>query len=92
MRWRPLHVSSAAEDLWADPAGEYLSLLHAEPVYHLLGVDCHLPANPPPTGDSITGRLSYHIRPGVHNILPEDWSHFLAFTDREVAGTSVEDS
>lgn len=81
---RPLYVASAAEDLWADPKGEFLSLLHAEPVWHLLGVDSALPDAQPSTGDAITGPLSYHIRPGQHDILAEDWARYLDFADCEV--------
>jgi hypothetical protein len=81
---RPVHVASAAEDLWADPKGEFLSLVHAQPVWQLLGVEATLPPAHPPSGGSITGPLSYHIRPGKHDLLLEDWLHFLDFADREL--------
>lgn len=81
---RPLYVASAAEDLWADPKGEFLALLHAEPVWHLIGVDSHLPKEHPSVGDTVQGPLSYHIRPGEHGILAEDWTRYLDFADREV--------
>ena len=54
---RSVYVASAQEDLWADPKGEFLSLVHAGPVYALfgrrgLGASELPPAGVPLHGDS----------------------------------------
>lgn len=64
---RPLCVASATEDLWADPKGEKLALEEAGKVYKLFG------------GKQKT---FYHIREGKHNILLEDWQHYIAVADK----------
>jgi hypothetical protein len=35
---RPVYVSSASQDEWADPLGEFLSCVHATPAYELYGL------------------------------------------------------
>jgi len=83
---RPVYVASAAEDLWADPRGEFLSALHAGPVYRLLGstglASAAMPALAQPlSGD---GRVGYHIRPGKHDQTDYDWACYLNFADRHL--------
>ncbi len=76
---RPVYVASASEDRWADPKGEYLSLFHAQPVYHLLGVKSQLPQEWEPVAHAHQGPLGYHLRNGAHNLTTTDWKHFLNF-------------
>ncbi len=85
---RLLYVSSADEDLWADPRGEFLGAKHAEPIYHLLGVQGleteHMPRVESPVQ---IGRIGYHIRKGGHGIEQYDWLRYLDFTDKHWKGS-----
>ena len=77
---RPVYVASAEEDRWADPRGEFLSCVHADPVYRLLGSSgFNGIAEPPALNRSVGGRIGYHLRPGRHDLTPADWWHYLAF-------------
>jgi hypothetical protein len=81
---RPLYVTSASEDLWADPRGEFLGLKNAEPVYALykkLGInqtDSPSPENP------VGKDIRYHIRKGKHDILWYDWKEFIRFANEQL--------
>ena len=77
---RAVYVASADEDLWADPRGEYASLVAAGPVFKLFGLK-HItdPAMPPLNTPRHVGSTGYHIRTGVHNLTEQDWGFFLDF-------------
>jgi hypothetical protein len=78
---RPVYVASASEDLWADPKGEFLAARGAEPVYRLLGVEGMAGQAMPAPGEALISRISYHLRPGPHDITTWDWAHYLRFAD-----------
>ena len=91
---RSVYVASADEDLWADPKGEFLSLVHAAPVYDLFDLKTigHetlddkslMPFVSPPPLDQplIVGPTGYHVGRGPHGLTHVDWGRFLNFADR----------
>lgn len=79
---RPVYAASAEEDRWADPLGEFLSLVHAEPVYLLLGTDGLGTDKLPDLNQPVGKTMGYHIRTGKHDVLEFDWKAYLDFADR----------
>jgi hypothetical protein len=80
---RALYVACAAEDLWGDPKGSYLSLYHSVPVFKLLKTKTSLPEIMPPLNKQVIGgKVAYHIRDGSHNMLLKDWNWFMDFADQ----------
>jgi len=79
---RAVYIGSADRDLWADPRGEYLGLVHASPVYSLWN---HKPMScdrmPPLDTQVIHGPRAYHVRSGSHNLTLEDWNYYMDFAD-----------
>ncbi|MGB3587824.1 MAG: acetylxylan esterase [Tunicatimonas sp.] len=79
---RPLYVASAKEDQWADPKGEFLSAIHATPVYQLLGQEGLPTTQMPPVDRPVIGTIGYHVRSGGHDINYYDWEQYLIFADK----------
>ena len=79
---RPVYVTSATKDLWADPKGSYLSLVHGQKVYDLYRKLSGLtPDAPPPNSPIIKSFLGYHNREGIHDLTVYDWTNFVRFAN-----------
>ncbi|HJZ53477.1 MAG TPA: acetylxylan esterase [Gemmataceae bacterium] len=80
---RPVLFTNAAEDLWANPRGQFEVLKAANPAYKLYGQDGLTAEKPPAPGDPlIDTRLGYWIRPGQHAMSPPDWKTYMDFADK----------
>ena len=79
---RPLYVSSAVEDRWADPRGEFLAAVAAGPVWELFGKVGLGTATDPVVDTAIGSSIGYHVRSGPHDITAVDWGHFADFATR----------
>lgn len=79
---RALYVDCASEDLWGDPKGSYIALYNAVPVFQLFNSDTKIPETMPPLNKQVTGgKVGFHIRDGVHDMLLKDWNWFMNMGD-----------
>ncbi len=76
---RPVYVTSAQDDQWADPKGEFLGVVNANPVYRLFGKQGLPVSVMPPLNSPVMGDLGYHIRTGPHALTYYDWDRFMEF-------------
>jgi hypothetical protein len=79
---RPVLLSNATEDLWANPAGQFEMLRGADPVYQLVAGDGLGAAGMPPVGKLLDSRLGYFLRAGNHSMEKADWDTWLDYADR----------
>lgn len=80
---RPVYVTNASKDLWADPKGTFLAVKAAEPVYALYGIEPELPKNQPGIDEPVIGsHFGYHNHEGEHNMTAYDWGNFIRFAKK----------
>lgn len=81
---RPVLITSAQEDHWADPKGEFLGGLGADPVYRLLGTDGMAAKEWPAPSVLVDSRIGYQLRPGKHDVMMEDWQAYVKFARKHL--------
>jgi hypothetical protein len=78
---RPVLLSNAAEDQWANPSGQFDVLKAAEPVYRLFGLPGCDASKMPAPGQLVPSVLGYYYREGKHSMNKDDWKAFLDYAD-----------
>lgn len=78
---RPVYITSAENDQWADPKGMFLACVAAGPVYKLLGAQDLGTHQMPGLNQPIMHTLAFHYRTGKHEVTAYDWEQFLKFAD-----------
>ena len=80
---RPVMFSTAAEDRWSNPPGQFEVLRSASKVYEFLGAGKLEAEKFPEIGKpSLDGALGFYYREGKHANTAEDWAVFLDFADK----------
>ncbi len=79
---RPVLLSNATEDIWANPAGQFDMLRAADPVYRLVTGEGIEATQMPEIGTLVNSRLGYFIRAGKHSTTKVDWNAWLDYADK----------
>ena len=80
---RPLYVSTAIHDLWADHKGQWMGAYHASPAYGLYDTEVAFDSAIQPNVNEpiIKSQMGYHVRTGFHGLKLYDWERFMEFIE-----------
>ncbi len=81
---RPVLLTTAVEDVWSNPAGQFQMLKAAEPAYKLIGSAGCSADKMPEVNALIDSPLGYWIRPGKHSMNKDDWKTFCDYADKRL--------
>lgn len=74
---KPVYIASASDDAWADPEGEFLAGVHAEPVYELFKLPGLGTTKWPGMQQPVGQMIRYHLREGKHDVTKYDWEQWI---------------
>ena len=80
---RPLYVSNAQHDLWADQKGQWIGTYNAMSSYQLYKKNVAFPSEQQPAINEpiIKSTIGYHVRSGVHGLELYDWEQYMKFIE-----------
>ena len=83
---RTIIIGSAEEDLWADPASEFLCLASVNDAYKIYGKQglVHNDEIPTPVTLLKDGDSCYHIRHGKHYLSRKDWRAYMTIINERL--------
>lgn len=81
---RLAYITSATEDCYADPKGEFLAGVAASDYYRLFGKEGIGTTEMPAPKVPLHGDIGYYLRVGEHSITPENWDAILDFADKRL--------
>jgi hypothetical protein len=80
---RPVFITGGTQDQWADPKGEFLACVGAEPVYKLLGKKgLNVTNMPAPDVSLVDGEIAFRYHKGGHTD-GLDWPVFIEFAKKQ---------
>jgi hypothetical protein len=86
---RPVYITGAQDDQWADPHGMFLAAVAAGPVYKLLGAEGLETDQMPGINQPIVHTIGFHVRDGKHAVTAYDWDQYLAFADAHLKAPGI---
>ncbi len=81
---RPVLLTNATGDEWADPEGQFNMLVAATPVYELHDSEGINTTVFPGENKLIDSKLGYFIRPGKHDMTETEWRVWMEFCDKHL--------
>jgi hypothetical protein len=78
---RPLLLSNATDDAWANPPGQFELLRLASDAWRLLGADGLSASGYPEEGRLVASRCGWFRRAGAHCVTAMEWSAWLDFAE-----------
>lgn len=80
---RPLYVSNAQHDFWADQKGQWIGTYNARPAYQLYNKEVAFTSDRQPgiNRPVIKSTIGYHVRSGVHGLELYDWEQYMKFIE-----------